>query len=125
VRLEARGRDDLVAEDVEQAAVDHVVELLCPALQRQGVHDQEAGRQTSLACLAPRPVDRLFEEVDARDLAAPAGEEQGVLTRAVAGVEDGAGDLVGLPELREICDKSLAFRGQRRILMSWRVKSED
>jgi hypothetical protein len=31
----------LVAEDMEQAPVDHGVEALAPVLQRQGVFDQE------------------------------------------------------------------------------------
>ena len=85
----------LVAEDVEQAAVDHVVEPLGPVLQRQGVHDQKRGRHAPLGCLPLRPLDRLVEEVDARDLAASAGEEEGVVAGAATGVEDGAGDPVG------------------------------
>jgi hypothetical protein len=50
--------------------------------------------------LPPSPCDRRFEEVDARDLAAPAGEEQGLLPGAAAHVEDGAGDPVGHAEER-------------------------
>jgi hypothetical protein len=63
---------------VEQAAVDHVVEPLVPVLQRQGVFDQERGRQTSLGCLSLRPLIgsssfglyRLFPELRFRTIPA-------------------------------------------------------
>src|SRR5262249_46279767 len=42
-----------------------------------------------------RPPDRLFEEVDTRDLALPSREEEGGVARAAAGVEDGTADAVG------------------------------
>jgi hypothetical protein len=90
----------LVGEDVEQAAVDHVVKHFGEVLEGQSIHDQEGGRQAPLGRLAPRSGDRLFEEVDARDLVAPAGEEEGVLVGATARIEDEAGDLVGHVEER-------------------------
>ena len=40
-------------------------------------------------------VDRLFEEVDACDLAAQPDEEEGVLPGAASSVQDRPGDLVG------------------------------
>src|SRR5262249_55019002 len=66
----------LVAEAVEEAAVDHVIEPLAPVLERQGVPDQEGRLHASLGCLALGPTDRFLDEVDARDRAAPAGEVQ-------------------------------------------------
>jgi len=50
----------LAREDVEQAAVDHVGDPLPPALQRQGVLDQERRRQAPLGGLPLRPADRLL-----------------------------------------------------------------
>src|SRR5262249_51829231 len=44
-----------VAEDVEQAAVDPVVEPLRPVLERQGVQDQEGRRHALVRCLPPGP----------------------------------------------------------------------
>src|SRR6266545_1112918 len=92
----------VVVEDVEQAAVDHAVEHFGEVFEGQGVHHEEGGRQPPLGRLAPGPGDRLFEEVDARDLVAPTGEEEGVVAGAAPGVEDGAGDPVGHVEERPL-----------------------
>jgi hypothetical protein len=35
----------LIAEDMEQAAVDHVVEALAPVFEGQGIFDQESDQQ--------------------------------------------------------------------------------
>src|SRR5579871_3596478 len=58
-----------IAEDVEQATVDHVVEPLGPIFERQSVFDEKHDLQTSLRSFALRPLDRHFEKVNARDLA--------------------------------------------------------
>src|SRR5262249_12064166 len=88
----------VIAEHMEQAAVDHVVEPLGPALERQGVLDQEGRLYASLRSLPLRPLDGHVEEVDSRDLAPSPGEEQGRVSRAATGVEDRAGDPVGHAE---------------------------
>jgi hypothetical protein len=80
---------------VEEAAVYHVVEALGPILQRRGVFDREGGLHAPLGCLAPGPVDRILDEVDARDLASPSGQEQRRVAGAAAGVEDRGGDAAG------------------------------
>jgi hypothetical protein len=65
------------------------------------VLDGEGGRDLFVAlfdppgCLLIRQIDRLGQEVDARNLLAPASEEQGVLARAASGVENRASDSVG------------------------------
>ena len=76
--------------------VDDRVENFRKVFQGQSVHHEECRRHAPLVCLLLRPADRLGEEVDARDLLASAGEEQGVLPGAASGVKDGAGDPVGL-----------------------------
>ena len=75
---------------MEQAAVDHAGEPLAPVPERRRVLDQELHRRPRSAAF--RPADRLLHKVDAGDLVAPGGEEQGVVARAAAGVEDRAGD---------------------------------
>ena len=80
---------------MEQAAVDHAVELPVERRQRQGVHLEELGVQATLLGLPPGLLDGAFEEVDAQDGVAPLGEEQGVLAGAAARIEDRARHPVG------------------------------
>jgi hypothetical protein len=75
----------LVAEDMEQAAVDHVVEPLGPVLERQGVFDQERDLHAPLGCLTLCPLDRHFQKVDAGDFALTPGEEKGRVPGAASG----------------------------------------
>src|SRR5207248_1082905 len=63
--------------------------------QRQGVLDEELDRQAALGRLEPGPPDRLVHEINAGDLVAAGGEEQGGIAGAAAGIEDRAGDPVG------------------------------
>src|SRR6266446_5866339 len=71
----------LIGKNVEQARVDHVVEALRPVLERHGVLHQEGDVQSSLGGFEFSPPNRLFQEVDARDLVAPAGKEKGRVAR--------------------------------------------
>src|SRR5207248_848377 len=65
-----------------------------------GVFHQERDLHASLLGLALRPLDGYIEEVDARHLAAPPGEEQGRVPGATACVENRASDAVGHVEKR-------------------------
>src|SRR5262249_17642189 len=66
-----------------------------PVLEGHGVLDEEGGLDSPFRRLLFRTLDRHFQEVDASDLAAPAGEEQSGVTGPTAGVENRAADLVG------------------------------
>jgi len=41
------------------------------------------------------PADRFFQEVDARNFVASAGEKKSVVTRSAASIEDRTNDLIG------------------------------
>jgi hypothetical protein len=84
-----------VAEYVEQPAVDHAVEPPVEVGQGQGVHRDELGVQATLLRLPAGLLDGGFEEVDAQDVMAPPGEEQGVLARAAARIQDVARHPIG------------------------------
>ncbi len=68
-----------IVEDMEQAAVDHRVKNFGKVFQGQGVYDQEGRRQAPLGSFLLRTADRFGQEVEARDLVAPLGEEESVL----------------------------------------------
>ena len=57
-------------------------------------HWQERRRQATFCCLLLRQEDRFSQEVDARDLVAPVGKVEGVLSRAATGIQDRPGDLI-------------------------------
>src|SRR5579883_3475701 len=85
----------LVRENVEQAAIDHIVEPLAPVLERQGIFDEERDGRAAFGCLLLRPLDGQLEKINARDLPASTGKEQSRIAGSATGVEDGSGDLVG------------------------------
>src|SRR6266403_2342272 len=58
----------LIGKNVEQARVDHVVEALRPVLDCHGVLQQKGDVQSSLGGFEFGPPNRLFKEVEARDL---------------------------------------------------------
>src|SRR5262249_40431328 len=92
----------LIGKDVEQTGVDYVVEPLRPAFQVEGILDQEGHRQVPAFGFLLGSVDRLFHEIDARYLAAPAGEEDGVIAGATAGIQHQTADLVGDGQKRRL-----------------------
>ena len=78
----------LVAEDVEESAVEHGVELLAKISQPKGVRDEESHCQTAIFGLALCLADCLWNGVNAGRVQAPRGRQQGVLASAASDVEN-------------------------------------
>ena len=57
-------------------------------MEGEGAFDEERHWHTPPGRLVLGPPDRFFNEIDAGDLVAPAGEKQGVFTRATPGIQD-------------------------------------
>src|SRR5207248_817744 len=86
----------LIAKDVEDGAIDDVIEALVPPRERKRIFDEKPGLDTSLRGAAIRFFDCVGNEVDTRHIAATRSEHERVLAGAAAGVEHFAGDLTGM-----------------------------
>src|SRR5215831_1626393 len=84
----------IVGEDVEQPGIDYAGEPLVPVAKPHCVLDDEVRPQAPLGRLDPGSADWSSQKVDASDPMAVGGEEQGILPRTTAGVEDWAHDPV-------------------------------
>src|SRR5215469_11478197 len=84
----------LVGENVEQPAVNYSSESLIPKLQRHRVFHLEFHGQATLGRLVASHADRLVDEIDTGDLMSARRQEERVLARAAAGIENRAGDQI-------------------------------
>ena len=90
-----------IVEGVEQAGVDDRREAPPEPFEGEGVVDEELDLEAARERLAPRGLDGRLDRVDAHDLEAAGGEEQGVLAGPAADVEHRSGDLTGVGERLE------------------------
>ena len=84
-----------VVEDVEEAGVDDGVEATIPLIEGEGVFDEKVDGEFALFGFEFGAADGFFEKIDAGDLEAFGGEEEGGVAGAAAGVEERAFDQIG------------------------------
>src|SRR5260370_1966421 len=84
----------LVGENVEQTAVDYGSESLVPIPKRHRVFHLEFDGQATLGRLAASHADGFVDEIDAGDLVSAGRQEERVLARAAAGIENRADDQI-------------------------------
>jgi len=77
----------LIVEDVKQAAVQHGVEVLAEVGQSRRIRNQEPHRQTAVASLAARNVDRRRNGIDTRSVEPACGRHECVFTGATSHVK--------------------------------------
>ena len=78
----------LVAEDVEESAVEYGVELLAKISQPKGVRDEESRCQTAIFSLSLCVADRLWNGINAGRVQAPRGRHQGMLASTASDIEN-------------------------------------
>ena len=84
-----------VGEDVEEAGVDDGVEATIPLIEGEGVFDEKVDGEFALFGFEFGAADGFFEKIDAGDLEAFGGEEEGGVAGAAAGIQEGSFDQIG------------------------------
>ena len=108
-----KDRSFFIAEGMEQAAVDHRVELSAELTKLQGVGDDEMGVDFSVGSFGLRSLDDNRHEIDAPALMASACKVQDILAGAASYVEDAA---MNEPRLGQFDDIRLRSSGIPRCL---------
>ena len=78
----------LVAEDVEESAVEYGVELLAKISQPKGVRDEESHCETAIFGLPLRVADRLWNGINAGRVQAPRSRHEGMFARTASDIEN-------------------------------------